>query len=90
MRSCTTAYASRPVRGSVSPTASSAEAQRLAPRRAISSAGMQPSKYGTASNSCAVRCRPAVSASMNASYCSRDIGQLRYAPSLSPSIVSLP
>ena len=52
---------------------------------------MQPSKYGTASNSWAVNWSAVVSASMNASYSSRVKAQLRYAPSSpAPSIVSLP
>ena len=55
MRSCTTAYASRPVRGSRSPTGFIGPKRSVSrPRFAISSTGMHPSKYGTSSNSCAV------------------------------------
>ena len=54
---------------------------------------MHPSKYGTASNSCAVNWSAVVSASMNASYCALSMAQLRYAPaspsSAAPSMVSL-
>ena len=77
-RSWTTAYGSRPVRGSGRPTGFIGPKRSVSrPRRAISSTGMHPSKYGTASNSWAVNWSPASSASMNASYSSRDIGAFR-------------
>ncbi len=92
MRSCTTAHGRRPVRGSTSPTGLSGPKRSVSrPRRAISSTGMHPSKYGTSSKACADARSAATSASRNASYSSRVIGQLRYAPSPpAPSIVSRP
>ena len=66
-RSCTTACGSRPVRGSGSPTGFIGPKRSVSrPRRAISSTGRQPSKYGTSSNSCPWNWSAAISASMNA------------------------
>ena len=75
--------ASRPVRGSRRPTGFIGPKRSVSrPRRAISSTGMQPSKYGTSSNSCAVIL---VGGDQRVEerlvLLARDIGQLRYAPS---------
>ena len=77
-RSWTTAHGRFPVRGSRRPTGFIGPCRSVSrPRRAISSTGMHPSKYGTSSKAWAVNWSAAMSASMNASYSSRDIGQLR-------------
>jgi len=76
-RSCTQACGRCPVRGSIRPTGRiGPNASVAGPRRAISSIGMQPSKYTQRSKSRVGTLSAATTASTKAAYWVRSSGQL--------------